>query len=239
MTPEIIEGRAAILAARYTPYLAYSLRDDEHARAYVADGAVLAIAQDVHEADPEGQALGDPVVCRALYEYAIAEGALRPGCWTSSPHGTGLALAGKVHEWDFKWTTAPPKLRAGEELVEVTTDADGINEVLDLALPESTARPGSAHVRAWYGIRAAGGELVAVAADVSRNGFGTISGIGVRPSAQGRGLGAAITAALTRMHLEEFGFASLGVYTVNAPAIAMYERLGYSPGDSRVSGKLA
>ncbi len=50
----------------------------------------------------------------------------------------------------------------------------------------------------------------------------------VAPRHRGRGLGAAITAAMTRVLLERYDMVALGVYPSNLAAIRLYRRLGYT-----------
>ena len=47
------------------------------------------------------------------------------------------------------------------------------------------------------------------------------------PAAAGQGLGTSVSAALTRRALAVCGTATLGVYVDNAPALAVYDRLGF------------
>ncbi|MCP2327673.1 ribosomal protein S18 acetylase RimI-like enzyme [Hamadaea flava] len=142
-------------------------------------------------------------------------------------------------EWDQMWSTTPPSATRGEELVEwlpaeATPDID---KLLDEALPDSSARPGSPGVRGWYGIRD-GDRLVAAAADYSGS-LGMLAGIAVAPDQQGRGLGAAVTVAATRRLFAEFAIVSLAVMSDNARAIKLYERLGYTSSVARTSFNIA
>ncbi len=137
-------------------------------------------------------------------------------------------------EWDFRWTSSPPPARAGEDRAAPDADDDAISALLDAAFPSTTTRPGDPRVRAWWAIRD-GADVVACAADRSRGGVGFLSGIAVRPDARGRGLGAALTAAMTRRLVAEFGIAALGVMTDNVAANAMYGSLGYTSSIPRTS----
>ncbi|NUR71890.1 MAG: GNAT family N-acetyltransferase [Hamadaea sp.] len=170
-------------------------------------------------------------------------------------HAAGLTEGGRLHaprvsrdavlerfaaarfgEWDQLWSTTPPPVVPDEEQVEpLPADAAAeINALLDAALPESSSRPGDPGVRGWHGIWESD-RLVAVAADRSANGVGLLSAIAVAPDHQGRGLGAAVTAALTRRLFEEYATVSLAVESDNARAIKLYERLGYTSGTARTS----
>jgi ribosomal protein S18 acetylase RimI-like enzyme len=140
-------------------------------------------------------------------------------------------------DWDLLWSvTAPPAMRGEDTVEELPADtAPEIGKLLDMSLPDSGARPGDQDVRAWYGIRDEG-RLVAVAADRSPAGMvAHIAGIAVAPDRQGRGLGAAITGALTRRLFAEYPTVSLAVMSDNDRAVAVYERLGYRERLARTS----
>lgn len=70
-------------------------------------------------------------------------------------------------------------------------------------------------------------EPLAVAADAwSAAGCGFISGVVTHPGARGRGLGRAVCGFVLDALVARYGRAGLMVFAENAPAIAMYERLG-------------
>jgi predicted GNAT family acetyltransferase len=93
------------------------------------------------------------------------------------------------------------------------------------------ARPGpfgprTSSLGVYLGVRRAG-KLIAMGGERFRPpGFVELSGICVHPSARGTGLGAAITANLTRMALERGETPFLHVFPDN-PAVALYTRLGF------------
>lgn len=113
-----------------------------------------------------------------------------------------------------------------QPVVEVG-DAAAVNAVLDAANPDSFARPGDPGVERWLGAYVAG-ELAALGA-ITRVGDGTgyLQGVTTLPAYRGRGLGRAVSAALTRRAMAPTGVATLGVYVDNDPALAIYRRLGY------------
>ncbi|MEV4621988.1 GNAT family N-acetyltransferase [Asanoa sp. NPDC049573] len=185
-------------------------------------------------------ALGDGAVAAAT--AARLAGERKPGApgWWHLPRLAGeTPVAVRVRdEWDFRWTRQAPPERMGEERAAPVVDDAGITALLDLAFPGTTTRPGDPRVRAWWAIRD-GGRVVACAADRSRGGVGFLSGIAVHPAARGRGLGAALTAALTRRLVTEYGTAALGVMSDNLVANRMYESLGYVSSTPRTSVGLA
>ncbi|MEV6524824.1 GNAT family N-acetyltransferase [Longispora sp. NPDC051575] len=254
MEPRTLTAGAAERAAADIPYLRAVILRDGIVTGWSLEGSLLVVAHPPGSA-PRGQAIGDPGACAALIAHARDTGVLSAGHWVNGPRGVDPGFEGRVHEWDFRWTvSAPPALpgtpaarpdapgavRAdpGDAVRLDPGDSAEIDAVLDLSLPESSVRPGDADAVAWYGIRVAG-RLAAVAADVSPPGFGVVSGIAVHPAHQGLGLGGALTAAVTRVLLTEHGIASLGVYSDNSRASALYERLGYRAVCPRTAGMLA
>jgi ribosomal protein S18 acetylase RimI-like enzyme len=143
--------------------------------------------------------------------------------------------------WHWMLARTAPDRVAGEDAVAVVTDPAAVDAVLDVAMPETHARPGTAGIECWLGVRASDGVLAGVGAVARQpDGTGNLRGIAVLPSYGGRGLGTALSAALTRRALAgASGVATLGVYVDNAPAIAVYTRLGYATRHTFFSGQLA
>lgn len=128
--------------------------------------------------------------------------------------------------WDWMVCEADPG-EPSVPVVEVTDPAE-VDAVLDAGNPGSHARSGTPGVECWLGIREPDGTLVAVGAVLRvSTGAGHLRGVTVLPSYSGRGLGRALSAALTRRAQAVSGVATLGVYAANSPAIAIYRRLGY------------
>jgi len=178
---------------------------------------------------------------RLILEEASA-GALPPSWRPAEPRS-----------WHWMLTTqAPPAPPAPSppsaprhvvEEVDLAADegAAGVDAVLDAAMPETHARPGTAGIECWLGVRAADGVLAGVGALARQpDGTGNLRGIAVLPSYAGRGLGTSLSAALTRRALTgASGVATLGVYVDNAPALAVYDRLGFTTRHTFFSGQLA
>jgi ribosomal protein S18 acetylase RimI-like enzyme len=131
-----------------------------------------------------------------------------------------------VKRWHWMLTEQVPA--APEVAVEEVRDPDEVTTLLDTHAPDAHARPGSPHVECWLGIREHR-DLVAVGALARHHDrTGHLRAVTVVPSVRGRGLGRDLSAALTRRAFEGgSGVASLGVYTDNAPALAIYRRLDY------------
>lgn len=141
-----------------------------------------------------------------------------------------LAL-GDGGTWAFMWTeTAPPPNPREADLLPLDDAADA-EEITALAARENPlfeGFPGTGAARCWIGARDERGDLVACGAiHALESGAPHLSGILVAASARRRGLGRAITGALTREALASDGVSTLGVYADNAIAIGLYEDLGY------------
>ncbi|MGI8578102.1 MAG: GNAT family N-acetyltransferase [Nocardioidaceae bacterium] len=144
--------------------------------------------------------------------------------------------------WDWMWTDEQPPRQPGEESVTALPDDAGsrrdINGLLDLANPASHGRPGEQRTLAWVGVRDVQGRLVATGV-VTRlaGGAAHLRGVATLPAMRGRGLGAAVSARLSRIGLAACGGrCSLGVYSDNTSAIRIYRRLGYRHLHTFVSG---
>lgn len=164
--------------------------------------------------------------------------------WMSVPRGA--VVPGEVvralglepfSTWDWLLADAPPGAVPGEADVvrlDPVAEADAIADCLAEANPSTTADPAGPHEAAWVGVRADDGAVLGVFGAQTRAGHGEggfswhLHGLAVRPAQRGRGLGAALTAALTRA-----GFAagaqwvSLGMYADNEVARRIYHRLGF------------
>lgn len=141
------------------------------------------------------------------------------------------------HTWHWMMTrTAPPP---PELLVVEVDDAASIDAVLDVANPYSFARPGTTGVECWLGVRLHG-SLVGVGALIRQpDGTGHLRGVSVLPDFTGRGVGRAVSAGLTLRALASgSGVATLGVFTDNAPANAVYRRLDFDAAHTFASGAL-
>lgn len=162
----------------------------------------------------------------------IEHPATPPAAWDWADH----------HDWHWMVTqTAPePGARRVAHLDE-ERDASAIHALLDLANPDSFARPGAPGVAVWLGVRDQDGGLRAVGAlQPMHDATLHVRGVAVLPAARGQGIGRDLSAALTRHSLEHgSGVATLGVYTDNEVAVRLYTRLGYRVAHTFRSGVLA
>ncbi|WP_433132224.1 GNAT family N-acetyltransferase [Micromonospora sp. CA-240977] len=230
---QALQGRAAILdAVGHHPFARHALGPAMPATGYRRDGAVLWLVPPEH--GPAGAAIGPAGPALDLCVALADSGRLRPGQRLHLPrHDRGLLtdrLAVADHnDWDFHWTDAPPPVRPDEQPVVRLGDADrpALEALVDEAFPDSTSRPGDPRVVDWYGIRT-GGRLVACGADRSQGELGFVAGLTVAPDQRGRGLGASLTAGMTRALLARHDTVALGVYTHNVGAARLYRRLGFT-----------
>lgn len=232
---KIVTGREAVLAAAGdTPYPRLYTGGDGEITGYLGDGVLAWTGPWAG-----GAALGDGERAAALF------GQLRTTGWVHLPRVPRDVVSRHLtftecDDWEYLWTATPPPALPGEERVVPLADDDApaVNALLDEALPGSTTRPGDARARRWYGIREAD-RLIACGVDRSNGGVGYLAGLAVAGDRRGRGLGAALTAALTRRLLSGYPFVSLAVYADNTPAVRLYRRLGFTATLSRTSVRLA
>jgi len=241
---QLLVGRDALLAAAgHHPFARHALGRHQEARGWRRDGTVgwLLPPGQVAAAGAIGAAGPALDVCLGL----VNDGTLHAGQWLNLPRIspdelTGRLTVARLDEWDFLWTTTPPPRQPDEERVVRLTEADhpALAALIESSFPTTTSRPGHPGIVDWYGIRD-GDRLVACGADRSRGDIGFLAGLTVVPDRRGRGLGAALTAGMTRALLARYDHVALGVYTDNVGAIRLYRRLGYTGTEPRTSVHLA
>lgn len=191
---------------------------------------------------------GDPAGAVALVREGVGGRALAPlharTGWMSLPRGSevpatllhALGLT-RFSSWDWLATDSAPDAVPGEELVrplDPGADVEAARACLAEANPGTTADPTGPDEVAWLGVDGPDGSLAGVVGASSRAGWSAgglswhLHGLGVRRAARGRGLGAALTAAVTRAGLAAGAdWVSLGMYADNDTARRIYHRLGY------------
>ncbi|KQQ43301.1 GNAT family N-acetyltransferase [Nocardioides sp. Leaf307] len=149
----------------------------------------------------------------------------------------------QVDPWTWHWMRArrgDVPLAPTPEVVDLgLAHPEEVDAVLDAANPGSFARSDTPGVLTWHGVRrpGPGHPLVAVGALAAQpDGSGHLRGVAVLPGERGRGLGRAVSTSLTRAGLALADVVTLGVYTDNAPALAVYASLGYETVHTFVSG---
>lgn len=156
---------------------------------------------------------------------------------------TGVVDLGEGGDWEWMWTvTAPPREPGEEDLVELsdTDDAAEIGRMIAAHNPRAWAEPGSGRTELWLGLRDERGELIAIGGmERLDTGVPHLGGILTATGLRGRGLGRLVSAALTRRALAEGPVCTLGMYSDNIPARAVYRRLGYRTAKAWSSRRLA
>lgn len=135
-----------------------------------------------------------------------------------------------VEDEPFGWMDRSGTLDLPEEACWLST-TDGVEPLLREANPDSWAWPGEKGVRRWAGVHE-GDQLVATAAEAwSSADVGFMMGVAVHPSHKGRGLGHRICQFVASSLLSLYGTCALFVENYNAPAIALYRKLGFAHRD--------
>ncbi|MEV4756777.1 GNAT family N-acetyltransferase [Micromonospora sp. NPDC049559] len=238
-----VAGRDGVLAtAGDHPYVRLQTGGDEELTGYLVDDTTVWFRDG--PTGRQGFAMGDPERAVRFVAGLISAGTIPPPTWLHLPRVAPEVLdahlrTGKRDQWDFRWTATPPPEQPGEERVVRLTDAEhaAIHDLIESSFPATTTRPGDPRVNHWHGVWA-GDRLVAAGADRSRGGTGFLAGLTVDPTWRGRGLGAALTAAMTRALLAEAEEVTLGVMVDNLVAIRLYERLGFAGSLARTSVEL-
>lgn len=146
------------------------------------------------------------------------------------------------NDWEWLSTRTAPPDQPGEAGVRWLgeDEHDDIAELLSVWSPRHDADPGRPGVLRWCGVRDGTGRLVATAAHTEhRPGVPHLASVATAGDVRGQGLGAAVTAWLTRRLLEEgTGWVTLAMYSDNPLARRLYQRLGYVRAHEFTSGRL-
>jgi ribosomal protein S18 acetylase RimI-like enzyme len=139
----------------------------------------------------------------------------------------------RVNHIGWMLATAPPPDRPGRPGVGWLGpgDDDAVARLIEAAYPRSHAKPGRRGVLRWAGVRdpVLAGELAACTAEAwSAPGVGFVAGVASRADRRRAGAGEAAVAFVTRALVGAEGRAALMVDVDNAPAIALYRKLGYA-----------
>ncbi|ADG74707.1 GCN5-related N-acetyltransferase [Cellulomonas flavigena DSM 20109] len=182
-------------------------------------------------------ALGRPDELEVLLPGALV--AHGPGVrWATVPRAVRvpepvLEAAGLAHltSWDRLSADVAPVAQPGEDVVaplDLVVAEQDVLACLVAANPASRARPGAPDDLGWWGVRD-GARLVGVVGTAARpDGAVFLHGLGVVASHRGRGLGRALTAAVTRRALNDGApWVSLHMYADNVPARRLYDALGF------------
>jgi len=135
--------------------------------------------------------------------------------------------------WDWMWTrTAPPALLTESRVRAVRDDEHAaLVDFLGAHNPTTHSAPFARPGQRWFVVRDDSGRVIGCGCSEPGNSeVPLLGGITVHPAHRGEGLGAGITAYLTRDAIARTGASSLGVFEDNAHARALYARLGYRVG---------
>ena len=113
--------------------------------------------------------------------------------------------------------------------IELLTDHDEINSLIENHAPDSSTRPGDHEEVFWGGIRNPQGDLVACAVVVKwQSGFHIVASVTTRTSERGQGIGTALIIGIASRARElEIPRLGLGMRRGNTPAQRIYEKAGY------------
>ena len=227
----------ALTADDLDPYLRWQVPPDAVLERW-DDPEGVAVLQQGRQGVPVLTVVGTPATAVRLAPAALeAHDVLR----TTLPRGAVEALdqpapeaAARLHggaDWDWFWTDSAPPPQPGEDAVERLLDADDeVRELLAVSSPRHSAVPGTPGIERWVGLRENGsGRLLACAANEPfRPDVPHLASVATHPDVRGRGLGAVVTAAITRGLLDDgFPVVTLGMYADNDVARRLYLRLGY------------
>lgn len=150
---------------------------------------------------------------------------------------TALFDVGTGGDWEWMWTSRAPEPAPGEDrliALDDRADAARIEEFGYAQNPRFEGFAGTGHSEGW--LAALDGPpddpkaplLACGAIQRLPSGVAHLGGIVVARHARRRGLGRAISAALTRRVIEAEGVCTLGLYSDNAAAHRLYDSLGYA-----------
>ena len=223
------------------PYVRWGVPDPLPAPALVVSGGVAVERRGRRRGYWVWPLAGAPdpaAAVRATVETLLEAGDLdRPdvaGLSIAQPHlhaVAGVVDLAEGGDWDWMWTTQVPAHELGEEdLVELsdTDDAQEITRMIAAHNPRAWAEPGSGRTELWLGLRDPAGELLVIGGlERLDTGVPHLGGILTATGLRGRGLGRLVSAALTRRALAGSPVCTLGMYSDNVAARAVYRRLGY------------
>ena len=111
------------------------------------------------------------------------------------------------------------------------------DQVLSVAYPRSSARPGVPGVSRWAGITDLAGSITSIAADAwSSPGLGFVAGLAVVPAVRRTGQGRDVTAFVLKSLMAMHGRVAMMVQNSDETSIARYAELGLTYRNQQVLG---
>lgn len=209
----------------YTRYLTASYRDKK-------PSALLVIVRhpEIKVISPFGETAG---VAALLAQADLPEVTL---VQTTAAHRSLLEAAFRPRPtWDemLRMAVTAPMFTpqpSDERIVRLTSDDSAEVSELYQLFPENHFRPELLEQNSFHGLRE-NGRLLAIAGThviAEPYGIAVVGGVFTRPEARGQGYASLVTSALVARLLERgCRDVVLNVYATNAPAVAVYNRLGF------------
>lgn len=225
----------------HDPWVWYAVSDPLPGAAWELDGALLIERRHRWMERRHGLvALGPPAALEALLRRAADAGVpqwLGVRSLSVPDHLSGAAARAVALEqgtrWAWLWTTTSPPVHPLASTVVALDDRRDAAQIAALSgrhSPTAEGDPGTGRSERWVGVRREGRLVAAGAVQRPDAGVAHLAGIVVEASQRGRGLGTAVTSALTRAAVLEEGACTLGVYADNTVGLALYQQLGYRIG---------
>ncbi|MER6525850.1 GNAT family N-acetyltransferase [Streptomyces sp. NPDC001508] len=146
-----------------------------------------------------------------------------------------------VRQWAYRWLTVAPPLMADEDQVlELRFTDPRLTGFLTEHHPTYDIAPGTPSIVRWAGIEDEDGNLIACGSHqrTEFTGFPQLGSIATATARRGSGLGAAVTAWLSRRAIDEAGVCTLVHPSGNISAARLFTRLGYETDDSYTTFRL-
>lgn len=228
-----LRGRGEVLeAANYHPYARFVAGTSREVSGVAVASAVL--WRGIGPFGPIAHVMGGASAVAPALAWARDGGLLADVGRVNLPRGPVPAGFVLREAWDYLWLPSPSALVTAGATVQPVTDEEELNALLDAAYPGTELRPGDPIVSQWYGLYAEG-RLVACAADRTFASpepdavpTSVIGAVAVHPDHRGRGLGAAVTAAVAQVLLARYEQVGLGVAQGNEVAAGLYQRIGFT-----------
>lgn len=144
------------------------------------------------------------------------------------PEAAGVLRAETLECWQMVLPDSAPAPAEVKGIVDLGEAVAGEMVALtEVAFP-GFFRPRTVEMGRYFGLRDAGGRLVAMGGERLRMpGYAEISGLCTHPEARGRGYAAGLIGRLVRLHRQQGVASWLHVSAVNRNAVVLYERLGF------------